>query len=144
MEYNYQKMFWAKYRECERLKKLLEEYGYESDDDDKVINLVKLKTNPVNPAERPIQSEERLIQSEERPSSNPHNTGSWSRGISVNKQNQSSSHPFTTNQSEIPNRCKASKLNNHKQCRQRNNPNQTGGEIIDGYCEYHKHLRKNI
>ena len=25
MDYNYQKMFWAKYRECERLKKLLEE-----------------------------------------------------------------------------------------------------------------------
>ena len=30
---------------------------------------------------------------------------------------------------------------NEKQCRQKNKPNQNGGEIIHGYCNYHKHLR---
>ena len=113
MDYNYQKMFWAKYHECERLKKLLEEYGYEPD---KVKQPIILKKHSIKPEEI-------------RPSS-PHKN-SWSRGTIINKQNQS----------ERTNRCKAMKSND-KQCRQINNSNQRGGEIIDGYCEYHKHLRK--
>ena len=103
---DYRRMFWAKYHECERLKKLLEEY--ESD---------KVKPEEIRP-------------------SSPHKD-SWSRGIIINKQNLSDRQ----NQSERTNRCKAMKSND-KQCRQINNPNQRGGEIIDGYCEYHKHLRK--
>ena len=39
-------------------------------------------------------------------------------------------------------RCKFIKKNG-KQCRQKNKPNQTGGEIIHGYCTYHCHLRGN-
>jgi len=38
-------------------------------------------------------------------------------------------------------RCQAIKKNG-RPCRQVNRPNQGGGEIINGYCHYHKHLRK--
>lgn len=37
-------------------------------------------------------------------------------------------------------RCQAIKWNKNR-CRQEGQPNQTGGEIIDGYCKYHQHLR---
>ena len=40
-------------------------------------------------------------------------------------------------------RCQAIKKNG-KPCRQRNRQNQGGGEIINGYCNYHKHLRKEF
>jgi len=39
-------------------------------------------------------------------------------------------------------RCQFIKKNG-KQCRQKNKPNQNGGEIIHGYCTYHCHLRDN-
>lgn len=37
-------------------------------------------------------------------------------------------------------RCRAIKKNG-KQCRQCGKPQQSGGEIIYGYCNYHKHFR---
>ena len=39
-----------------------------------------------------------------------------------------------------PKRCKAIKWNNNR-CRQEGQSNQTGGEIIDGFCKYHKSQR---
>tara|TARA_R110001592_G_scaffold84381_1_gene249533 strand:- start:1371 stop:1685 length:315 start_codon:yes stop_codon:yes gene_type:complete len=39
-----------------------------------------------------------------------------------------------------PKRCKAIKWNNNR-CRQEGQSNQSGGEIIDGYCNYHKSHR---
>ena len=50
-----------------------------------------------------------------------------------------------TNNIQIPHhrKCQAIKKNG-KPCRQRNRQNQGGGEIINGYCNYHKHLRKEF
>lgn len=39
------------------------------------------------------------------------------------------------------NYCQATKKNG-KPCRQCGKPNQMGGPIIDGYCNFHKYLRE--
>jgi hypothetical protein len=89
--YNYKKMYWAKYHECERLKNILKKYEIRDNiclqlDDNKYYE-------------------------------------------SINEY-----------QSEL-NRCQAIKKNN-KQCKQTNKLNKNNCEIIDGYCKYHKNLRK--
>lgn len=38
-------------------------------------------------------------------------------------------------------RCRAIKANGQR-CGQQGNPKQSGGEIINGYCEYHKKYRQ--
>lgn len=39
------------------------------------------------------------------------------------------------------NRCRATKRNGSR-CRQEGKPNQSGGQIIDGYCSYHANQRR--
>ena len=129
MEFNYKRMYWAKHHECIKLKNLLKRYGYDIDEKVDVINPVKLNKEIIK-----TDNLEQSIPSQYN--------GSWSRGTSINQQNEDISDRYLTEHPVIPNRCKATKLNN-KQCRQMNNPNQSGGEIIDGYCEYHKHLRRH-
>tara|TARA_Y100000817_G_scaffold259683_1_gene213682 strand:+ start:1802 stop:2065 length:264 start_codon:yes stop_codon:yes gene_type:complete len=41
------------------------------------------------------------------------------------------------NNKNYPQRCKFIKKNG-QQCRQRGKPNQSGGPIINGYCNYHR------
>lgn len=43
---------------------------------------------------------------------------------------------------KYPNRCQAIKKNGNP-CRQCGKPQQNGGPIIKGYCNYHKELREN-
>tara|TARA_B100000035_G_scaffold270029_1_gene244173 strand:+ start:254 stop:634 length:381 start_codon:yes stop_codon:yes gene_type:complete len=124
-------MYWAKHHECIKLKNLLKQYGYDIDIKDKVS------------VKDPVKLNKRITNTEKVEQSIPSQyNGSWCRGVSINKQNKDISHRCLTDHPVMSNRCKAIKLND-KQCRQMNNPNQSGGEIIDGYCEYHKHLRRN-
>ena len=131
MDFNYKSMYWAKHHECIKLKNLLKQYGYDIDIKDKVS------------VKDPVKLNKRIINTEkvEQSISSQYND-SWCRGVSINKQNEDISDRYLTDHPVMSNRCKAIKLND-KQCRQMNNPNQSGGEIIDGYCEYHKHLRRN-
>ena len=70
-----------------------------------------------------------------------YNRVSISRGSQLNNKEKPVDTEYIEYTEYNLNRCKAIRKSNNRQCKQCNNPNQSGGPILNGYCGYHSHYR---
>ena len=86
----------------------------------------------------PLTPSPPLLVNQDTSTNNEPNQVIFSRGSQINNR-ESTIRPvdiiFNLN------RCKAIRRSDGLQCKQCNNPNQSGGPILNGYCGYHSHYR---
>ena len=123
IEENEEEVFYSDNEEVE------EEFSFQPEEDTEVNELLFMDTS----------SEVQSIQMNINDSDKKETTQKESNDIEERKP--VSFHKRFKNKNIGKQRCRAIKANGQR-CGQQGNPKQSGGEIINGYCEYHKKYRQ--